>query len=359
MKSSSEQGGEFLIDKADLTPQVLCFPFPEVRETLNTLRLPEEFLLPTLTPSEAEDMLLTGGYTFEPGLVIPEDSRDSRGLVDFEAMHTPVINRIALRQEMQLPGLAGFEHRYPVAGSSMSIHLLMAEWSRKAIDPMTELAVIEGEYDGYAFSAAGLNLPVYTVASLEEAGEPVKGRIWFVSNPSATDGNWHDQEAWQEFIAAGHDVVYDAAYVDLTADEHPLDVSADNIKAVITTPSKAFGVFWNRLTGVTYTREPIISLIDTMWFKNVPALMDTLMLYETFEANQLPRQYSKQQQKICQALGELVGKDISPSDTLLLAHTDESLPPEYSHFSLGSGRSRFRLSTLFARLETWNQANDL
>ena len=349
--SSYEQVGNLIVNPEDTEVQILSYQFPEVREQLSKLSLPQSFNMRTQTPHEAQDKLLTGGYDFNPSLELPSDSH---GLVNFEAIHVPVVKRITERNEVQLPGLSSFENQYATHGSSDSIFRLMSEWSRKKTNPMTEMASINGDYDGYTWSANVLSIDTHTVASLEEAGEPVKGRVWFVSNPSATDGNWHDNDVWQKFLNDGHEVVVDGAYVGLTADEHPLDVSAPNIKAVLTSPSKIFGVFKQRFTGVTYTREMALSLVDTMWFKSLPALMGTLMLYETFEPHELARKYKDRQLIICQALGELVGKDIKPSDTILLAHTDEALAPEYSLNLSTEDRYCFRLSTLFEKLELHN-----
>jgi len=357
---NSEQGGEtFSVNQEDIWHEVFGYPFPPVRETLGALGPIELFHMNTLTTAEAPKILRDGGYVFNPPLKL---TSHSNGRLDLDAVHEPVIDRITGRNEPQLPGLSDFENKYPSHGSSMAIKTLMAEWSRTG--KMTELAVVGGEYEGYEFAAGnaelnlGLAIPIHKVASLEDAGEPVEGRVWFVSNPSAVKGNWHDSEVWQQFVEAGHDIVLDWAYGGLTIDDHPLDVSAPNIKAVLTSPSKIFGVFRHRLTGVAYTREPVISLIDTMWFKDVPALLATLMLYETFEPNELPKKYKDDQLTICRALGELVGKTITPSDTLLLAHTHEPLPPEYDLYERVPGTYRFGLTKFFELLELHKLGRD-
>lgn len=350
--SSTEQSSElFSANPEDLQPNVLCYPFPEVRDILGSLRLPEEFHKRTLPAEAGRRILVASGY---PDLEIPADIQ---GFVDLEAIHIPVIDRITKRNESLLDGLSGFEHAYPVPGSSLSIRTLMTEWFDKGT--MTELAIIDDEYDGYEWNADILRIPKHRVRSLQEAGEPKKGRVWFLSNPSATDGNWHDSEVLQAFIEAGHDVVIDAAYSGLEPSEHPFDVSAPNIKAVLTSPSKIFGVFRHRLTGVTYTREQVDSLIDSqLWFKDIPATMDSLALYESFGPHELPRLYREWQRIICDAISELIGKEFIPSDTILFAHSDDIMQQEYSHFALASGRSRIRLTTLYERLEEFKMAKD-
>ncbi len=335
-----------MVEHSDLIVPILCYPFPEVRELLGDLHLSESFHMDALTLPEARELLYEGGYSFSPDLEIPTDPGER---VDFEHIHEPVTARITERNEPLLPGLADFEKQYATHGSAEAIFRLMAGWS--ATGKMTELGFLKSDYDGYVLEAMGLNIPIHDVPSLESVGDPVEGRIWFLSNPSAIDGNWHEDEMLQDFIAAGHNIVLDYAYGGLTPEEHPLDVSAPNIQAVLTSPSKIFGVFNHRYTGVAYTRENVGSLLSTMWFKSVPALMDTLMLYEAFEPTELPQKYREKQLIICQALTELIGKTIKPSDNILMAHTDEALQPEYGLFATESGMYRLRLSKLFAQLE--------
>ncbi len=335
-----------IVEPNDLIVPVLCYPFPEVRELVGSLRLPETFHMSTLTVPEARELLDEGGYHFTHDLEIPTDQN---GYVDFEHLQEPVTSRITERNEPLLSGLAGFENQYATHGSADAIFRLMAGWSRSG--EMTELGFVQGDYDGYILEAIGLNIPVHSVPNIEATGDPVDGRVWFLSNPSAIDGNWYDDYALQQFIEAGHEVVLDYAYGGLTPDEHPLDVSAPNIKAMLTSPSKIFGVFNHRYTGVAYTREAVGSMVSTMWFKSVPALMTTLMLYETFEPRELPRLYREKQLVIARTLTELVGKTIEPSDNILMAHAEEVLPPEYGLFAIESGTYRFRLSKLFSQLE--------
>ena len=153
----------------------------------------------------------------------------------------------------------------------------------------------------------------------------------------------------------------------MTTDNHPVDVFAPNIRAVFTSPSKTFGVFNHRLTGVAYTREEEASLGSTDWYKDVPDLFETAELYRKFGPHELPRMYKQQQLIICEALGRLAGGAlIKPSDNILMAHTDEPLPsdrPVPSEFSAyasipGTDLYRFRMSTLFKRLELHNRAKD-
>lgn len=365
--SSVEQGSEFSIGPEDLWADVLNYPFPEVRALLNSLLLPQEFFM-HLTPDEVTRMLQDNKFDFDP--VIQFDTK--KGYVDRDRMHVPVLDRIYdLHHKDQLPGLSTYKHRYATQGSTQAIRVLMPEW--KAKGEMTELAVIGengreigDEYMGYQAVADSFNIPVLRVPTLAEAGEPVKGRVWFISNPSALDGNWLNDEALQAFIAAGHEVVLDLAYGGLAIDPHVLDVSAPNIRAVLTSPSKIFGVFWQRYMGVAYTREKVSSLEwDAVMFKEIPTLLATLILYKTFKPNELPRKYQQRQLDACAAIARLLGMSteaIVPSDTLLMATTAEPLPDEYSEylqFTLPSGISRFRLPGILEKQELHKLGREL
>lgn len=346
-------GQEFTVDPADLVVPVLCYPFPEVRQLLGSLSLDQMFHMSTLTPAQAREMLYDGGYSFYDDLEIPVTVS---GRVNFEEIHEPVAARITEYHQSDLPGLSDFANRYTTAGSTEAMKSLMASWIARG--KMTELGVVQGEYSGYSFIAAGLGITegkTHRVPSLAEAGSPVNGRVWFVSNPSAVDGNWHDDDVLQNFIESGHEVVIDYAYGGLTPDQHTTDVSAPNV-TLVASPSKMFGVFNHRYTGVAYTQEAELALMDTTtWFRGVEALMNTLMLYKTFKPHELPRKYQTQQRVICEALGRQAGKEIKPSDNILMAHANEALPDEFAASITAPGKHGLRLSTFFQQLEQYER----
>lgn len=208
---------------------------------------------------------------------------------------------------------------------------------------MTELGFIKGDYAGYEAEAVGLGITTYSVDSLGEVGDPVEGRVWFVSNPSAVDGNWHSNDSWQRFVEAGHTIVVDAAYIDLTVDEHPLDVSAKNIKAVVTSPSnKPHGLVLDRYPGIAYTREEVFPLFIARGFRPVERLINMAQLNDIFTPHELAREHRDRQQLICDAIGRLTGVESFASDSYLMAYNDDC---------------SFRLSTAFHQLELHHSVN--
>lgn len=335
MRSSSE------INPDHLMSEVYSYLFPEVRHIIEQTTLDPRFMRNTLTVQQAQGYLKP--FAFTPQLDLPATTD---GSLNLDELHVPVIDRIRAKVERSLPGLSTFTNRYPCHGSSPAMFALMAEWH--AVGTMTSLAVLHGEYEGYAAYAEALRIPIVRYDSLENTTKK-EGEVWFVSNPSAVDGNWIDHTIWQQFVAAGHEIVYDAAYVGLT-ESGQVDVSAPNIRAVLTSPSKIFGVFRYRATGITYTREAVHSLHGTKWFKDIEALIQTLKLYESFEQNELASTYRQRQKHIVEALSSYTGADIQSCDVLLLAHYDGRLPATFDAYKRGNGY-RFGLTKLFEDVE--------
>lgn len=332
----------FEIDPDNIMTEVYSYPFPEVRDILNETSLDARFMLNTLSAEQAAGMLAS--YNLQPELELPAHPN---GALNLDELHVPVIERIKNVQSEVITGLDGFEHTYPTHGSSQALFTMMAEW--KAQGAISSIAVLDGEYEGYSAYATNLRMPVHRYASLEGA-KPRGGEMWFISNPNARDGNWISDDEWNEFAySSGNQIVYDAAYAGLTQGR-TVDVSSPNIRAVLTSPSKQFGVFRYRNTGVTYSREPVSSMYGTKWFKDVPALLDTLKLYETFGMSDLPQTYRPVQKLLCQALSELAEGEVSPSDVLLLAHGKALSHPRVEQFRRAEDH-RFGLTKLFEDYE--------
>ncbi len=277
-------------------------------------------------------------FGFKPQLNLPATSN---GWLDHEQLYTPVVDRIRQRVSGSLLGLDTFEYAYPSHGSTEALGTLLSRWH--AVGKFSKLAVVDGEYAGYRREAEDLGIEVVRYADLDAARQPRSDELWFVSNPSARDGNLLDDEVWSRFVSAGHQIVLDTAYLGLT-DSGRLDVSPPNINAVVSSPSKELGVFHYRGTGVTYTHESIRKLDEgARFFQDVPALLQTLALRESVEFHELPRHY---RENICQALSEVMGVSVEASDTLTLAYATDDLPVDYRAYRRGNGY-RFGLAPLF------------
>lgn len=328
----------FKINPAHVMEAVYSYPFPEVRQLLGSRTLDPMFMMNTLPVAKAATYL--GNYNFTPALQLPAQSD---GTLDLDELHMPIITRLRARLNDMLPGLETFTTAYPTPGSSQAMFMVMAEW--KAQGKLTSLAVLDGEYEGYAAYARSLNIPVTVYSSLE-GNIPKAGEMWCISNPSAVDGNFIPDATWRAFVTAGHQIIYDAAYLGLT-DIGRVDIRSPHIKAVLVSPSKVFGVFRYRHTGLCLTRQPVAALYGSKWFKDIPALLDTLQLYETFAAHELPRRYKKTQAFLCAELSKVVGCTVMPSDTLLLGYTKGPVNPAFAGYMRTDGVYRFGLTKLF------------
>lgn len=116
--------------------------------------------------------------------------------------------------------------------------------------------VLTGEYEGYGAQAKNLGMEVieHDFDEVSQAPEWIEPGYWFISNPSARQGNILPDHLIKGLLDAGHQVILDLAYVGLTR-EHVFDVSHPNIAAVVISFSKPYGVFRLRLGGFIFTRK--------------------------------------------------------------------------------------------------------
>lgn len=336
---------EYKPDISKLMTEVYSYEFPEVSTLLGEVSYNPAISGNDLPISEA-GVLTQDCYGFEPPLELPE--RED-GTLDLDELNEVFVQRVRAVVEQQLPGLDTFENTYVGHGSSDLLAKIIMEGSAKG--EIKQISVVEGEYEGYKAYADAIGLPVVVHNSLEDAPvEPEAGVVWFVSNPSAVEGDIISPEVFADFVAVGHEIVIDAAYVGLT-EPVEIDVSAQNIIAVTTSPSKIFGVFRRRMTGVAYTRRPVASLYGSKWFKDAPAMLETLKLYEEIGIEDLQEKYRQVQEAVCESLTVEMGIEITPSDVLLLGQlaatevTDPVLARKLEPF-IRSGNYRFGLTKL-------------
>jgi hypothetical protein len=226
----------------------------------------------------------------------------------------------------------------------------------KANDTMKKVGLIRGDYLGYLGSATTKGIEVQWADSLQEIGEPEDGVVWFVSNPSAISGNLHRPDVWQTFLDAGHKVVVDAAYIDLTVEGHAVDVSSENVIAVITSPSKPYGLVLDKHPGVVYSRKKHTGLYLQKKFNNVPRLLTImeLQLQDEFAPHRIAGLHRPTQETICKDMSERAGGQILPSDASLMAHATGMLHQDYDSYRTVNFHERpsdytFRLTREFAR----------
>lgn len=265
---------------------VYCYYFPEVRKVIDKIieRFPHEVFLKSI----------------ESGL---------------DNFHFPIIEKFIRYHSKTLPALRHFRFRYFTSGASEGIfHLLV---SIKTKNPNESIYVLKGEYEGYKEYAERIGLKVVEVEENENFFSLKKG-TWFISNPSARDGNIIPNHIINK-ICKYHKVIFDVAYVGLTK-ENEFDISNKNIIAVVASMSKPFGLYYYRV-GFTFSREPIETLEANIWFKNIFSLIIADRILDTIKPGYFYNKYREKQLKIVKKLNKKYNLNLRASDALLLAKT--------------------------------------
>lgn len=288
---------------------VYTYFFPEVRPLVHsTDALSDKLFLTTTSACEAQGIV--DSLDFNQELVMP---KTPEGKVDLDEIHFPIIDRIVEVYKDVIPGLKEFPYRYPTSGSSEGLFHTLAKLKSGGVD---EISTFEGEYEGYKEygKALGIKLREFH-RNLNTQANP---GTWFISNPSAFDGNIIPNEEINALCDKGNKVYLDLAYVGSTK-PHAFDVSHKNISAVFISFSKPYGVFRFRM-GFTFSREPIDSLYANKWFKDVGRLISALKIAEEVGPKALHEKYNSIQKKIVESINSEFGLNMKTSDALLLSH---------------------------------------
>ena len=233
------------------------------------------------------------------------------GLDDF---HIPIIERLTTVHAQSLPRLRDFGNRYPTAGSEEGIREYMTHLRSQGVE---SVYMWTGDYEGYREVAKTRGLTVRDVAFSQDPAELKPGH-WFLSNPSARNGQVLHEAKIQAVLQAGHRVFYDLSYLSSTA-PHVYDLGHPNIDAVAISFSKPFGLFYYRI-GFLYTRMPVPVLYANKWFKNVFGLLIADRLLKEIDLPALASRYKGIQAEIVDELNRETGLGLALSDAFLLAH---------------------------------------
>lgn len=307
------------MSKLKAMQSVYCYIFPEawdkIREVENSV--PRSVYRVTTPAVDVEKALHS---LFNPPLVIPATDE---GYFNSDEMHVPIIKRIVNKYSQLVPKLGDFEHSYPTPGSSEGIFKLL---TKLKVDGTESIYVLNGEYEGYGEYAGpdDLKMKVNHIDPDETDLGTLEPGIWFISNPSARDGNIIPNKFITDLCDAGHEVILDLAYVGATG-PHQFDVSHENISAVVMSFSKPYGVFKDRIGGFAFTREPVHSLYGNKWFKSIKANLEALKLAEELGPDEigttkLYKKYRPLQLEIVGEINDEFGLGMKPSDSLLLGY---------------------------------------
>lgn len=182
---------------------------------------------------------------------------------------------------LTLPGDA--THHYPTAGSSEAIREIIRQAAWKDQD----VVIFAGEYEGYEAIANTQGTRVHRVdrhrwrevlEGYARDGAPWQGRgaQWWISQPSALDGNdWPDFQEWLlavERWSGSLDVWVDLTYLGRSTAATAIDLSASPVVAgIVFSLSKVMGAYYRRIGGCI-SRAPVEGLWANRWFKNLDSL---------------------------------------------------------------------------------------
>lgn len=231
-----------------------------------------------------------------------------------DRFHEPVIQKVIDYHWGAAPALANFKYQYPTAGSEEGIREVLTVLQGQGVD---KIYVLAGEYEGYREAGKTRKIEAVEVKPDQDPTELEPG-YWFISNPSARDGNIICNDFIRAVCDAGHQVFYDLAYLGTTA-PHFFDLSHPNIFAAVVSFSKPFGLFYDRI-GFTFSRKPIDALYGNKWFKSALALMIAQAIMENIKPSELVKKYQPVQREIIAEINQELDLGMRPSQALLLGH---------------------------------------
>lgn len=228
--------------------------------------------------------------------------------------HFKVIDKYLEHYREYFPKLKDFGFRYFTNGSSEGIFHLLTYI--KVHDNDSPIYVFEGEYEGYKEYAKSLKLEVLEVNPEKTDFEKLEKGFWFISNPSARNGNIIPIRDIEKIAKAGHKIILDLTYVGLTK-KFVFDVNHENIFAVVTSLSKPFGLFYYRI-GFVFCKEEIETLKANIWFKNIFSLLIAGKIFSKFKPDSFFKKYKKTQKKVLEKIEKDTKISIQASDVVIL-----------------------------------------
>ena len=235
----------------------------------------------------------------------------SPGLDDF---HRPIIDRLVSWYRDEIRGLDRFPCRYPTAGSEEGIREVI---SHLAFSGVRSIYMWQGDYEGYREVARSRGVACVEVG-FDEHPARLQAGYWFLSNPSARDGQIVERARIDAILEAGHRVFYDLSYVGSTAPAL-FEVDHPGVFAAAISFSKPFGLFYYRI-GFTFLRESVPALEANRWFKNVFGLLLADRLLASYSPRALADRYKHVQSDIVGTIRAECGLPLLASDAFLLAH---------------------------------------
>ncbi|MCR4327496.1 MAG: aminotransferase class I/II-fold pyridoxal phosphate-dependent enzyme [Nanoarchaeota archaeon] len=328
---------------------VYTYFFPEVREISKLpSKIDSSLFLTTTSVEEAKKGIDKLG--FDKSLTLPQTSE---GKIDLDLLHEPVIKRISKIYSEVLRGISEFKHSYFTSGSSEGIFHVLSELKARGVN---EIYTLSGEYEGYKEYGNAIGIKTTEINLDKTKLNSLDKKVWFISNPSARDGNTISNEVINEICDNASEVFLDFAYAGLTK-ENMFDISHKNIKGFFLSFSKPYGFFRFR-AGFAFSKEELKSLYGNKWFKDIGRVLTSLKLAEDIGPNFFHKKYGKLQSEIVNSINKKYSLKLKKSDSLLIAYMSSldfmTLSPEgknlVSPYKRGESY-RFCLTPYFEKIE--------
>src|SRR5262249_10055630 len=168
-----------------------------------------------------------------------------------------------------------FPFFYPTAGASEALrHLIYAYGNEvRAAGRLPRIHVFAGEYEGYRAygEAAAIEVIEHSRASWRDVAATLADGEWFfLSQPSATDGNlWPEANSFMASLSATcgrPNLVVDVTYVGAipAVPVERIAASLSCVRSVVFSLSKPFGAYYDRIGGI-FCREEDAGLFGNVW----------------------------------------------------------------------------------------------
>ena len=231
-------------------------------------------------------------------------------------------------------------YQYPTAGASEALRHII--YQRAADHSGSRIHFFEGEYEGYMKMAQAAGLQWIEHPRPEGRGPDTdldfkrivhsmaSGDLFFLSQPSAIDGNvWSEYQPFIDIMPA-ESLIIDVTYVGSVQEDaitERFDLNAPSIRNIVFSLSKPFGVYYDRIGGV-FARQEDPGLYGNMWFKNLTSLMIGERLMTDNGVFDVPNRLRPIQIQALENVGNALGIKLEPSQVVLLgnAKVDKSDP---------------------------------
>lgn len=241
-----------------------------------------------------------------------------------------------------------FPFYYPCAGASEAIRQIIFDHGANYDGQgKARIHTFVGDYEGYKAMAEAAVIGHVTYDRSAEWKKVVDNGFWrlgdlfFISAPSAIDGN-----VWAEFneflaIMPEKSVVVDVTYVGAVSEEairERFNLNAPSVAAVVFSLSKPFGAYYDRIGGV-FMKNESAALFGNRWFKNLYSIRLGSLLMRRHGVFYMASNYGELQKQEVEKVSASLRISLSPSDVFILA-TGDRLLGDMSDYLSRAGKVR-------------------